>query len=32
VYAVRFPAAQLWGEGEHTVTVDLWQSYLEEEG
>lgn len=29
VYAVRFPAAQLWGEGEHTVTVDLWESYLE---
>ncbi|HCU91422.1 MAG TPA: hypothetical protein DHU96_01110 [Actinobacteria bacterium] len=29
VCAVRFPAAQLWGEGEHTVTVDLWESYLE---
>lgn len=30
VYAVRFPAAALWGEGTHTVTVDLWESYLEE--
>ncbi|HEY7430597.1 MAG TPA: SH3-like domain-containing protein [Streptosporangiaceae bacterium] len=30
VYAVRFPAASLWGEGAHTVTVDLWESYLEE--
>jgi nitrile hydratase len=32
VYAVRFPAARLWGEGEHMVTVDLWESYLEEQG
>ncbi|MBO0774824.1 MAG: nitrile hydratase subunit beta [Actinobacteria bacterium] len=30
VYAVRFPAAELWGQGSHTVTVDLWESYLEE--
>ena len=30
VYAVRFPAAALWGGGTHTVTVDLWESYLEE--
>lgn len=30
VYAVRFPAARLWGEGTHTVTVDLWESYLEQ--
>jgi hypothetical protein len=30
VYAVRFPARDLWGEGSHTVTVDLWESYLEE--
>jgi nitrile hydratase len=32
VYAVRFPAAALWGAGTHTVTVDLWESYLEEAG
>lgn len=30
VYAVRFPAAALWGDGTHSVTVDLWESYLEE--
>jgi hypothetical protein len=30
VYAVRFPARDLWGTGSHTVTVDLWESYLEE--
>ena len=30
VYAVRFAARDLWGEGEHTVTVNLWASYLEE--
>jgi hypothetical protein len=29
VYTVRFAARDLWGEGEHEVTVDLWQSYLE---
>jgi Nitrile hydratase beta subunit len=29
VYAVRFDARALWAEGDHTVTVDLWQSYLE---
>src|SRR5215475_13207851 len=28
VYAVRFAARDLFGHGEHTVTVDLWQSYL----
>jgi len=28
VYRVRFAAAALFGEGDHTVTVDLWQSYL----
>jgi nitrile hydratase subunit beta len=28
-YAVRFPAADLWGSGDHTVTVDLWESYLD---
>jgi hypothetical protein len=30
VYAVRFAAKDLFGEGDHTVTVDLWQSYLQE--
>ena len=30
VYAVRFPAAELWGSGTHSVIVDLWESYLEE--
>ncbi|MCW2858857.1 MAG: hypothetical protein JWP48_565 [Actinoallomurus sp.] len=30
VYTVRFPARDLWGTGSHTVTVDLWESYLEE--
>lgn len=29
VYTVRFAARDLWGEGGHTVTVDLWESYLE---
>ncbi|MEW2353309.1 SH3-like domain-containing protein [Spirillospora sp. NPDC029432] len=29
VYAVRFAARDLWGEGAHTVAVDLWESYLE---
>ncbi|HEX9343342.1 MAG TPA: SH3-like domain-containing protein [Actinomycetota bacterium] len=29
VYTVRFAAADLWGQGSHTVTVDLWESYLE---
>ena len=28
-YAVRFSAADLWGSGDHTVTIDLWESYLE---
>ena len=28
VYAVRFAARELFGEGDHTVTVSLWQSYL----
>jgi nitrile hydratase len=28
-YAVRFPATELWGSGDHSVTVDLWESYLE---
>lgn len=29
VYTVRFAARDLWGEGSHEVTVDLWESYLE---
>ena len=28
-YAIRVPAADLWGGGDHTVTVDLWESYLD---
>jgi nitrile hydratase beta subunit-like protein len=28
-YAVRFEAADLFGNGDHTVTVDLWETYLE---
>jgi hypothetical protein len=28
VYAVRFEARSLWGAGEHSVTVNLWESYL----
>jgi hypothetical protein len=31
VYSVRFAAADLFGEGEHTVTVELWEDYLVEE-
>lgn len=29
VYAVRFAAADLWGEGTHTVTTGMWETYLE---
>ena len=29
VYAVRFAARDLWGEGDHHVVLDLWESYLE---
>jgi nitrile hydratase len=32
VYAVRFTAAELWGAGDHTVTADLWECYLEGTG
>jgi hypothetical protein len=28
VYSVRFAAADLFGSGEHSVTVDLWEAYL----
>ncbi|MET9801347.1 SH3-like domain-containing protein [Streptomyces sp. NPDC006368] len=30
VYAVRFAARELWGEGDHHVVLDLFESYLEE--
>jgi nitrile hydratase len=29
VYAIRFRAAELWGAGDHTVSVDLFEPYLE---
>jgi nitrile hydratase len=32
VYTVRFAAAELFGEGDHAVTIDLWQSYLRPAG
>jgi nitrile hydratase len=32
VYTVRFAAAELFGEGDHTVTIDLWESYLRPAG
>jgi hypothetical protein len=28
VYAVRFAARDLWGAGDHSVTLTLWESYL----
>ena len=28
VWHVRFPAADLFGVGDHTVTVELWADYL----
>ncbi len=28
VYAVRFTAQELWGGGDHSVTVNLWERYL----
>ena len=31
VYAVRFAARELFGEGEHDVVLALWESYLEEQ-
>jgi hypothetical protein len=30
VYAVRFAAQELFGEGDHGVVLALWESYLEE--
>jgi nitrile hydratase len=35
LYCVRFEAAELWGpsaDGRGGVYIDLWESYLEEEG
>ena len=29
VYAVAFSAHELWGEGDHVVHVDVWETYLE---
>lgn len=29
VYAVRFDARDLWGDGDHCVVLNLWSSYLE---
>uniref|UniRef100_UPI0015F04290 SH3-like domain-containing protein n=1 Tax=Pseudonocardia pini TaxID=2758030 RepID=UPI0015F04290 len=29
VYTVAFRAAELWGEGDFTVTAELFESYLE---
>ena len=28
VYAVRFEARELFGEGDHAVVLDLWEDYL----
>nr|MBA3369495.1 nitrile hydratase subunit beta [Geodermatophilaceae bacterium] len=28
VYTVRFTARELFDEGEHAVTVDIWESHL----
>lgn len=30
VYAVRFPARELFGDGDHHVVLDLWETYLED--
>ena len=30
VYAVRFAASELFGQGDHSVTVDVWESRLED--
>jgi hypothetical protein len=32
VYHVRFAAADLFGGGDHDVTVELWEDYLEPVG
>jgi len=28
VYAVRFAARELFGDGDHAVTLELWETYL----
>ena len=30
VYTVRFSAGELFGQGDHSVTVDVWESRLED--
>jgi hypothetical protein len=30
VYTVVFPASELFGDGDHRVTVDVWATHLEE--
>ena len=30
VYTVRFTAGELFGQGDHSVTVDVWESRLED--
>jgi nitrile hydratase subunit beta len=32
LYSVAFVAEDLWGNGDHVVLVDLWESYLEPGG
>lgn len=32
VYAVRFTAEELYGEGDHVVILDLWEDYLSPAG
>ena len=31
VYAVRFTAQELFGHGDHTVTLSLWEDYLSDD-
>ncbi|GAB2848162.1 SH3-like domain-containing protein [Lentzea nigeriaca] len=31
VYVVRFTARELFGHGDHTVTLSLWEDYLSDE-
>ncbi|MFF1959447.1 SH3-like domain-containing protein [Streptomyces sp. NPDC058220] len=31
VYAVSFAARELWGDGDHRVVLDLFESYLEDD-
>jgi nitrile hydratase len=31
VYLVRFTARELFGQGDHTVTLSLWEEYLSDE-